>query len=171
MRKIAKTSCIALLALFLLGCDFPIMTGFDLTPGTADEVTIAHVSDLHLRASTPLMDRMMEKLNELAPDAIVFTGDLVEDAECLPLLGGYLDRLNPLIPKYAAPTFMFSGHTHGGQITFFGIPIYLPPGSGGYCSGRYSKGNCVLYVSRGIGNNNSLDFRFFSDPELLVYGL
>jgi len=71
----------------------------------------------------------------------------------------------------APRTYMFSGHTHGGQITLFGIPIYLPPGSGGYCSGRYTEGNHVLFISRGIGNNRNLDFRFFSDPELPVYGL
>ena len=257
MQKIAP---LLLFAILLLGCDLPLMSVFDLTPGEADGITIAHVSDLHLRAPNQLMDSMMEKLISLAPDVIAFTGDLVDSPAQLPLLGDYLDRLDPSIPKLAVPgnweykggvgmdefrlslaahgvtllvnesitldvkstalnihglddylegspsfagytpradmrnivlahcptlfhdlistygrdaprTYMFSGHTHGGQITLFGIPIYLPPGSGGYCSGRYTEGNHVLFISRGIGNNRNLDFRFFSDPELPVYGL
>jgi predicted MPP superfamily phosphohydrolase len=64
---------------------------------------------------------------------------------------------------------MLSGHTHGGQVTFFGLPLILPEGSGRYCAGEYASGACELHVSRGIGNS-TVDFRLFADPEIPVYG-
>lgn len=63
---------------------------------------------------------------------------------------------------------MFSGHTHGGQITFFGLSVILPAGSGEYESGLYTEENCSLYVSIGVGNSN-LDFRLFADPSIEVF--
>ncbi len=257
MRKSAGIPA-ALSLLLLVSCDLPLASGFDLASGGAEGIRIAHVTDLHLREATPLMDRLVEKLNGLRPDLIVFTGDLVESPEGLPLLYAYLDALDASVPKYAIlgnweykgrldvgdyrtalaahgvtllvnepaspvikttmlnilglddylegdpsfagyapasgalnivlghcpalfhelvstfgpdaePVYMFSGHTHGGQITLFGIPIYLPPGSGGFCSGRYGEGNHTLFVSRGIGNQEAMDFRLFSDPEFMVY--
>lgn len=62
---------------------------------------------------------------------------------------------------------MLSGHTHGGQITAFGIPIILPEGSGKYVAGKYQSNNCTLIVSRGIGNSG-VDLRIFSDPSIEV---
>ncbi len=57
--------------------------------------------------------------------------------------------------------YMLSGHTHGGQITFFGIPLYLPEGSGSYCSGAYHQDNGHLFVSKGIGYSQ-IDLRVFA---------
>jgi len=56
---------------------------------------------------------------------------------------------------------VLSGHTHGGQVTFFGIPFKTPPGSGKYTAGLYKSGRSSLYVSRGIGNS-VIKFRLFS---------
>ena len=56
---------------------------------------------------------------------------------------------------------VLSGHTHGGQVTFFGIPFKTPPGSGKYTAGLYKSGRHSLYVSRGIGNS-VVNFRLFS---------
>lgn len=64
-------------------------------------------------------------------------------------------------------TYMLSGHTHGGQITFFGLPFKTPVGSGDYSSGKYRKGNTTLHVSRGIGNS-VVNFRLFSPPTIDV---
>jgi len=61
-----------------------------------------------------------------------------------------------------------SGHTHGGQITFFGIPIWTPRGSGKFQSGMYETKNCPLYVSRGIGTS-VVGARFGSRPEVAVF--
>lgn len=36
---------------------------------------------------------------------------------------------------------VLSGHTHGGQVTFFGLKIYTPAGSGRYLKGWYALEN------------------------------
>jgi predicted MPP superfamily phosphohydrolase len=61
-----------------------------------------------------------------------------------------------------------AGHTHAGQITIFGWPLWTPPGSGSYVSGWYDTPTCKLYVSRGIGTS-ILHARFFSRPEIAVF--
>lgn len=61
-----------------------------------------------------------------------------------------------------------SGHTHGGQITIFGWPIWKPHGSGRFTRGLYQTKNCPLYVSRGIGTS-VFNFRFGARPEIAVF--
>lgn len=58
-----------------------------------------------------------------------------------------------------------SGHTHGGQVTFFGSPLMLPPGSGAYDHGLYVTQYGPLYVSRGIGTSE-LPLRIGARPEI-----
>lgn len=61
-----------------------------------------------------------------------------------------------------------AGHTHGGQVTFFGWPIWKPPGSGPFASGHYETTACQLYVSKGLGTS-LLPVRFGSRPEIAVF--
>jgi predicted MPP superfamily phosphohydrolase len=61
-----------------------------------------------------------------------------------------------------------SGHTHGGQVTFFGQALWTPPGSGTYLAGWYATAECRLYVSRGIGTS-ILPIRFGAPPEIAVF--
>lgn len=63
-----------------------------------------------------------------------------------------------------------AGHTHGGQITLFGWPIWKPPGSGPFASGLYETTPCNLYVSKGIGTS-LLPVRFGARPEIAVFDL
>ncbi len=72
------------------------------------------------------------------------------------------------LPAAHAPTFMLSGHTHGGQIAPFGIAIKLPHGSGGYVSGWYRDDGVPLYVSRGIGTS-LVPIRIGATPELAQF--
>ncbi len=46
---------------------------------------------------------------------------------------------------------ILAGHTHGGQITYFGKPIYTPYGSAHYVKGWYNNEHSKMYVSRGVG--------------------
>jgi predicted MPP superfamily phosphohydrolase len=67
-----------------------------------------------------------------------------------------------------APDLVFSGHTHGGQLTFFGIPFpFIATMNGGYAYGRYEVGGTTLFVSRGIGTWGPRA-RFFCRPEIVV---
>ncbi|MBL8029506.1 MAG: metallophosphoesterase, partial [Fibrobacteres bacterium] len=73
-----------------------------------------------------------------------------------------LDEINNL-----QKVLVLSGHTHGGQITFFGKPLKKPEGSGNYTSGIYKKKNYILNVSRGIGNS-VINIRVFSPSTIEV---
>ena len=60
-----------------------------------------------------------------------------------------------------------SGHTHGGQITFFGLsPMGLLKGE---WSGEYREGNSILYVSKGLGG--VIPLRFGATGEIVVITL
>ena len=63
-----------------------------------------------------------------------------------------------------------SGHTHAGQVAFFGIPLWTPRGSGEFTAGLYETRYCPMYVSRGIGTS-LLPVRFGARPELAVFEL
>jgi len=63
-----------------------------------------------------------------------------------------------------------SGHTHGGQVPFFGSPLMLPPGSGAYNHGLYVTQYGPLYVSRGIGTSE-LPLRIGARPEIAEFDL
>lgn len=65
------------------------------------------------------------------------------------------------------PTYFLAGHTHGGQITLFGLPLLLPPGTGNYVAGRYQTPAGNLYVSKGLGGSH-LDFRLFAEPDVII---
>jgi predicted MPP superfamily phosphohydrolase len=66
-------------------------------------------------------------------------------------------------------TCMLSGHTHGGQIRFFGYAPVLPRGSAGYVSGWYrGQARLPMYVSRGIGTS-LVRARLAAPPEVSVF--
>lgn len=60
-----------------------------------------------------------------------------------------IDRLS--VPLNIKPKLILAGHTHGGQITFFGKPFFTPSGSGKYVKGWYKNKISKMYVSKGIG--------------------
>lgn len=72
------------------------------------------------------------------------------------------------LSELKAVTLCLSGHTHGGQITVFGRPLWTPQGSGRFGAGQYDTATCPLYVSRGIGTS-ILNFRFGARPEIALF--
>ncbi|OUJ71933.1 metallophosphoesterase [Hymenobacter crusticola] len=62
---------------------------------------------------------------------------------------------------------VLAGHTHGGQITFWGFAPLLPLGTGRYVGGWYAAGP-PLYVSRGIGCS-TLPIRFGPRAEVALF--
>jgi uncharacterized protein len=77
------------------------------------------------------------------------------------------DRVPAGVPR---PALLLSGHTHGGQIRFPGVPAFTPLGSGRYVAGWYRDAPAPLYVARGIGTAD-LRARFRCPPELPVFRL
>ncbi len=67
---------------------------------------------------------------------------------------------------------MLSGHTHGGQITFFGIwaPVVHSQYGNKYRTGIIKENNTTLIVSNGIGTI-MLPMRFFARPQIIVLEL
>jgi hypothetical protein len=61
---------------------------------------------------------------------------------------------------------VLSGHTHGGQITFFGIAPFKPRGSGKYLKGWYKESEPKMYISKGIGTS-ILPIRFGARAEMV----
>ncbi len=64
--------------------------------------------------------------------------------------------------------YMFSGHSHGGQVTIFGYAPFLPTGVGDYVRGWYKGSLPELYVSKGIGTS-ILPIRFGARAEISVF--
>jgi len=67
---------------------------------------------------------------------------------------------------------VLSGHTHGGQITFFGLwaPVTSSDYGQKYTSGLVDAPQAKTIVSRGVGTA-LLPLRFFSRPEIIMVNL
>ncbi|MBF0612011.1 MAG: hypothetical protein G8345_14195 [Magnetococcales bacterium] len=249
---------------------FPWLSRWQVEPpgGVGESIRVVQLSDVHLRRFGDLEKRVVARLQEIKPDLIVLTGDMVFNDQSVEFLEQLLAELQPIAPvlgvrgnwehytnvtlaryrqvyeKYGArllnnesvtltlaergvlvtglddslagepnvpdalrgitpqdnhlvlihspdyydllpafvdnvnrmrkdglsfrPTFVLAGHTHGGQVTFFGYAIKTAPGSGDYVSGWYGEGWPRLYVSRGIGTS-ILPIRFFAPPEIVLF--
>jgi uncharacterized protein len=63
---------------------------------------------------------------------------------------------------------MIAGHTHGGQISFFGWYPYLPNGTGKYVKGYFDQYYPKLYVNKGLGTIY-IPLRFQARSEVTVF--
>ena len=72
-----------------------------------------------------------------------------------------------------AVDLVLSGHTHGGQVTFFGLwAPYLPSEYGQkYRTGVVVTENTTVIVSNGIGTSTVPPIRLFARPEIVVITL
>ncbi len=95
--------------------------------------------------------------------------DLSEDTIVLNHCPAYRDEIDGINAKLGQKIkLILSGHTHGGQITFFGKAIITPFGSANYVRGWYKNECSHLYVSKGIGTRG-LPLRFWSRAEAIVF--
>lgn len=82
----------------------------------------------------------------------------------------YSDVISEKLSKDIEVDFILSGHTHGGQITMFGLAPLLPTGSGRYLKGWYNDRTPKMYVSKGIGTT-MLPVRFGARAEVAIFHL
>jgi len=95
--------------------------------------------------------------------------DLSLDSIVLNHCPAYRDEIDTLNAKTGQRIkLILSGHTHGGQVTFFGKPIFTPYGSGDYVKGWYKNERSQLYVSKGIGTRG-LPLRFGARAEAIIF--
>lgn len=230
----------------------------DLTRGAYAGRRVVFFSDLHLgRGMSPArLGRLVDRINDIAPDLILFGGDLTERsrrlrdpayraqavallgrlrapdgcfavlgnhdletcavaalarrmladagftllqnewADCAPLpLYGFRDALYDLPRYHPTPAadrddfklilahesdfalikkppvgraLICSGHSHGGQITLFGLPLVRTRMGRTHLAGPYRLGpHTVQWVSRGVGTVH-LHARFCAPPDLLI---
>lgn len=76
------------------------------------------------------------------------------------------------ISDHSKIDLMLSGHTHGGQVTLFGLWAPLIPSKYGqtYRTGVHHEGGSALIVSNGIGTITP-PVRFFARPQIMVVTL
>ncbi|WP_462409093.1 metallophosphoesterase [Neobacillus sp. Marseille-QA0830] len=92
-----------------------------LIPKSFDGVKIVQFSDTHLGFQYTLQqfDKLVEKINQLKPDLIFFTGDLMDE----PNKFTQLNELIPILKRLTAPLgkyCIFGNHDHGG----YGSELY-----------------------------------------------
>ncbi len=90
-------------------------------------------------------------------------GDLVVLASHAP---DFAEKLQP-----GRVDLVLSGHTHGGQVTFFGLWAHVPSDYGQkYRTGMVSNGDTTVIVSNGVGAIFP-PLRFFARPQIVVITL
>ncbi|MFC3884299.1 metallophosphoesterase [Bacillus songklensis] len=87
-------------------------------PKSFHGMKILQFSDIHLGLSydLPLLKRLVEKLNALSPDIVLFTGDLIDIPNEYP----YINQISPILKQVHAPLgkfAIFGNHDHGGYGT------------------------------------------------------
>ncbi len=68
---------------------------------SSDSITLIQLSDLHLRTIIPLQKPLAERVNAETPDAILISGDAIDERTDLKLLDNFLRLLQQNIPKVA----------------------------------------------------------------------
>jgi uncharacterized protein len=67
----------------------------------SDRISLAQISDLHIKRIDEFTRRIATTVNQLQPDVVLLTGDIVDRATTLPVLEKFLALLTPATPKYA----------------------------------------------------------------------
>lgn len=83
---------------------------------------------------------------------------------------GHRDRICEEYQSSPKIDLILSGHTHGGQINFFGFAPSMPRGCGRYMSGWYKDREPHLYVSKGVGTS-ILPIRFGARAEVALFDI
>lgn len=118
-------------------------------------------------AGTTVLVTGLDDLRAGRPDVAAALADARPRPHHLVLAHCPATRDTAALPADYTPSLMLSGHTHGGQIAPWGMPLVLPEGSGRYVAGWYhDDGLPPLYVSRGIGTSK-IPIRIGATPELV----
>lgn len=62
---------------------------------------IVHITDIHHKGDRPYLESVVRKINALSPDAVCFTGDLIEQKEFIPEVLQILGQIKS--PIYGVP--------------------------------------------------------------------
>jgi predicted MPP superfamily phosphohydrolase len=108
MSNITRRRFLGLSALALpaaLGADSTLRETTTLRVTKLDHGTgpcrFVHFSDFHYKGDDEFATRVVDRINELAPDFVCFTGDLVEEAQFAPGAFGFIRKIQA--PVYGTP--------------------------------------------------------------------
>ncbi|MGP8201269.1 MAG: metallophosphoesterase [Limisphaerales bacterium] len=62
---------------------------------------IVHFTDIHHKGDRPYLESVVRKINRLSPDAVCFTGDLIEESRFIPVTLEILQQIKS--PLYGVP--------------------------------------------------------------------
>ncbi|MFM7034042.1 MAG: metallophosphoesterase [Planctomycetia bacterium] len=148
------------------------MRGFERLCEEAGIEWLVNRSVVIPRSGTAVRITGVDDLRRGRPDAAraVSGGEPVPNHLVLAHCPAFRDRLG--LPAGHRADLVLSGHTHGGQVAPFGMPLVLPPGSGRYVAGWYGRhgdgDHPPLYVSRGVGTS-LIPIRLGSVPEVALF--
>ncbi len=72
-----------------------------LSPSINPSIRIVHISDIHYKGNASNLMRIVNQVNQLAPDIVCFTGDIIEDTRYLEEALDLLAKIN--VPLYGVP--------------------------------------------------------------------
>jgi predicted MPP superfamily phosphohydrolase len=110
MSKITRRKFLGLTALALpaaLGAEARFLepTSLDVTnfnlPGGRGDCRFVHFTDFHYKGDRSYAAEVVRTINELAPEFVCFTGDLVEEARFAPEALGFIQQIRS--PVYGCP--------------------------------------------------------------------
>lgn len=83
------------------------------------------------------------------------------------------DSTIEILEKYPNTNLILSGHSHNGyiRIPFANIPLSTTKGAKKYNQDYYKINNTELFISGGLGTNNSSGIRLFCRPSINFYRL
>ena len=140
-RKFVKTGLLSITGVVFLD-SFWIEKFFIETKefyiGSATEkslnIKVVQISDLHLHSINYQLIRLTNKINELQPDLILFTGDVIDKAKNISLLNDFLKLIDKDIKK----------------IAILGNWEYLGKIDLNKLAKLYTDNNCELLINRSI---------------------
>lgn len=115
-RKFLGLTALALPAAFGANARFIEPTSLRVTkldlPGGRGDCRFVHFTDFHYKGDAAYAAEMVRTINELAPEFVCFTGDLVEDARFAPEALGFIQQIRA--PVYGSP----GNHDYWSQVPF-----------------------------------------------------
>ena len=118
------------------------------TSSSPDRLRLVQLSDLHLKRLDRLHETLARRVDELAPDLLLFTGDTVDDAANVGLAGDLLSLFRTSAPRIG----VMGNWEYWGGVTSNGL------------GDEFLRGNGLLLVNRSV----EIDFR---GRMLLITGL
>ncbi len=123
----------------------------------SEEITIAHISDLHECSFGRGQIKLLNMVREASPDIIVVTGDTFEDDEKTVGLENeenpalvFLEKVTEIAPCYMVfgnhERFVTDMDTLCGKIESLGVRLLHPLGGEGVCCEKIKLGDCEIFI-------------------------